>query len=699
MNATLFRKARRILAADTLSSDKERAFLTRAFALAWASAVTRRPVSAVTADLSDFLPPEPTVSSALKCQIYAQLSAASAGPEGTKNAFTPEILALQHEYTAPNTRAKGIFYTPWPAAQRLTAETLDGWLSSAAKTPQMKLTALTAFTACDPAAGAGGLLIPLWLTLAERRRAAGDTSPLAALLSDISNRLYAADLDASALFALRLRASLTFYARTGQKPPKTLFSNLLPGDALAGDKISVWREKFPRVFASGGFDAVLCNPPYIGQKNHKTVFENLRKNPHWRPRLVPKGDLLYLFFHLALDILRPRGVAGFLTTAYFAQAASAYGLRMRLKEETAFLRLIDFHSKSLFARARGQHNLISVFQKTTDKSALCRIGENNQTVSQTELYSGPAHFLTTAAQDEITAALLRKMEAAPLRLKDVASVSNGLMTGCDKISAAHLSRHRLPGIHKGNGVFVLSSAEKDALHLSPAELTKLKPFFKNSDISPYTPNTAANYWLVDFFYPNDRETDFSVYPHLTAHLARFKPVLLARKQNNNGIDKQLKKGVYWFASVRRKLDFDAEKLVVPHRARTNTFAFAPGPWYASSDVYFISAPKPGFSLWYLLALFNSAPYYSWLYYHGKRKGNLLELYAQPLSDLPVPHADTKTQTELETWAKEIYRKKTENPAADTSREENTVNRLVGKLFRLTQEELTLAERRRQTQKA
>ncbi|MDD6153586.1 MAG: hypothetical protein PUC11_06550 [Elusimicrobia bacterium] len=687
MNATLFRKARRILAAANCSAAE--AFLMRAFALAWASSVTRRPVSAVAADLSDFLPPEPTVSPKSARQVYALLSAAVAGQEGTKNAFTPEILALVHEHTAPNARSNGIFYTPWPAAQRLTEETLDGWLSCAAKTPQTRLASLTAFTACDPAAGAGGLLLPLWLTLAQRQRSAGDSAPMAALLTEISNRLYAADLDANALQTLRLRAALTFYARTGQKPPKTLFSNLLPGDALAGDKISVWREKFPRVFASGGFDAVLCNPPYVGQKNNKALFERLRRQTRWKPHISPKGDLLYLFFHLALEVLKPGGVGGFLTTAYFARAASAAGLRARLKEEAAFLRLVDFRSTRLFARAPGQHNLISVFQKT-DEKPLCRVGEENQPVAQEALYNGPTHFLNTAAQDETTASLLKKMAAAPLRLKDVAAVSNGLMTGCDKISAAHLSRHHLPGVRKGDGVFVLSQAEKDALNLSPAELTKLKPFFKNSDISPYAPHTAAQYWLVDFFYPNDRETDFSVYPHLTAHLARFKPVLLARKQNNNGIDQQLKKGVYWFGSVRRKMDFDADKLAAPQRARANTFAFAPGPWYASSDVYFISAPKPGFSLWYLLALFNSAPYYAWLFHNGKRKGNLLELYSQPLSELPVPQAQKNQQNALETLAKGIYRKKQENPAADISREEEAVNLLVGTLFGLTPRELARA---------
>ncbi len=684
MNVTLLRKTRRILAAGNLSAETERAFLTRLFALTWAARVTRRTFAQATEALHSFLPPEQPVPDPIRLQVENLLAAASAEMEGTPNAFTPEILALLSEHTTPHARAQGVFYTPWNAARQLAAETLDGW------TETHGCTALTAFTACDPAAGAGGLLIPLWLETAARLTKTTVQTEKSAVLQSCATRLYAGDLDAYALKILRLRAALTFYALTNEKPPETLFSNTLAADALEGNETSIWKVRFPNVFKTGGFDLLLCNPPYIGQKNHKTVFERLRRSPRWRPYVSPKGDLLYLFFHLALELLKPGGAGGFLTTAYFAQAASAASLRRRLKEQTAFLRLIDFRAQRLFSRAPGQHNLISVFQKTEDKSVRCRVG--NMWVEQADLYSHPDYFLNiTQPAEGVTVSLLSKMAAAPLRLKDAANISNGLMTGCDKISAAHLARHRLPGVKKGTGVFVLSAEEKELLQPGKAEQTKLKPFFKNSDISSYIARIKPAYWLIDFFYPNDRETDFAQYPRLTAHLARFKSVLLARKQNNNGIDKQLKNGVYWFGSVRRKMDFSAPKLAAPQRARANTFAYTPGPWYASSDVYFISAPKPGFSLWYLLALLNSAPYYAWLFYKGKRKGNLLELYAQPLENIPLPDAPAAAKQQLESLSQEIYRLKSATPGTDVSALQAQINLLTGELLGLSEAEIRQAQ--------
>lgn len=684
-NHTLLQQARRLLAAEELPRRQEYLFLMHFFALIWAHKMTGNPLAAVEQDLKPFLPENPpNLSEDTTQRLHALFDPVKAGAEGAENAFTPEILSLLHETSV---KKQGVFYTPWPLAAQLARETLNTWKRAHRfeKSHSRAFSqAFSRFTACDPAAGAGGLLLPLWLEMEKLTPENG--AHKAERLMEISQRLYAADTDASALQILRLRAALTVYA-LGQTPPADLFAHLLAGDALAGGKNSVWQEKFPSVFSGGGFEAVLCNPPYIGQKGHKELFTPLRKNPRWQPYLTPKSDLLYLFFHLALEILKPEGIGGFLTTAYFAQAASAAGLRARLKQETALLRLIDFDDEQLFPRAAGQHNLITVFQKTDDKTPLCLRGETLQPVAQQDLYSAPADFLNTREQNGEISAALRKMAAAPLRLKDVARVSNGLMTGCDKISAAHLSNHPLFGVQKGEGVFVLSQAQKDALGLSRAEEAKLKPFFKNSDISSYTANTTAKYWLIDFFYPNDRHTDMSRYPRLMAHLSRFKSVLLARKQNNNGIDNLLKKGIYWFASVRRKFDFDAPKLVAPQRSRTNTFAYAPEPWYASSDVYFISQPQKGITLWYLLALLNSAPYYAWLFYNGKRKGKLLELYAQPLLALPIVRADGETQAELERLAQEIYEAKKCSQTANTNEKQYRIDAITARLFGLSQAEL------------
>ncbi|MGN0024301.1 MAG: Eco57I restriction-modification methylase domain-containing protein [Candidatus Avelusimicrobium sp.] len=692
-NNTLLRQSRLMLAAERLTPQQEHLFLTHFFARVWAHKATGKSYEAADQALKPFLPATPPdISGDTTQRLYALFEPVKTGQEGEENAFTPEILSLLHETSV---KKQGVFYTPWPLAAQLVRETLNAWKRihefENAQNHAFSY-ALSRFTVCDPAAGAGGLLLPFWLEMEKLIPENGANK--ADRLTEISRRLYAADTDASALQTLRLRAALTIYS-LGKTPLADLFAHLLAGDALAGGKNSVWQDKFPSVFSGGGFDAIICNPPYIGQKGHKELFEPLRQNPRWQPYLTPKSDLLYLFFHLALEILKPQGIGGFLTTAYFAQASSAAKLRKRLKQETALLRLIDFNNKQLFSRAIGQHNLITIFQKTDRKTAICLRGRTQQTVFQHELYSSSSDFLNTREQDGEISAVLQKMAAAPFRLKDVARVSNGLMTGCDKISAAHLSNHPLSGIQKGEGVFILSQAQKDALGLSRAEEAKLKPFFKNSDISSYTANTAAKYWLIDFFYPNDRNTDMAEYPRLMAHLSRFKPVLLARKQNNNGIDKLLKKGIYWFASVRRKFDFDAPKLVAPQRSRTNTFAYAPDPWYASSDVYFISHPQKGFSLWYLLALFNSAPYYAWLFYNGKRKGKLLELYSQPLLSLPVIRADGATQAELESLAQEIYEAKKGRQTANTEEKQSRIDALTARLFGLSKAELA---RTKQAQK-
>ena len=138
--------------------------------------------------------------------------------------------------------------------------------------------------------------------------------------------------------------------------------------------------------------------------------------------------------------------------------------------------------------------------------------------------------------------------------------------------------------------------------------------------------------------------------------------------------------------MRRKITFEDKKLVLPHRARKNICAYAPGAWYASSDVYFITQPGEGISLWYLLALLNSKPYYAWLFYNGKRKGNLLELYAQPLGEVPIPDAPPLVRQELEQLAQQIHKRKLLYRDAKKGPEQTKIDNLVCPLFNFTLKE-------------
>ncbi|MBR2082148.1 MAG: N-6 DNA methylase [Elusimicrobiaceae bacterium] len=516
----------------------------------------------------------------------------------------------------PQRKNTGSFYTPEPLARLLAREVL-ACLSP--NTPLQNLCIL------DPAAGEGGLLLPFAQELAKQRQIQEPEHCYSDILQDILTRqLHAADISANALDMYQLKAMDLI-----QKPIE-LQKHLT-------DALSVQKGHFLlQTFAPQGYDVILANPPYIGQKGHASLFKKLRNNPLWKSYVTPQSDLLYYFFYLALHLLKPSGLAGFITPPYFTTAAGGKLLRQTLRQEASFLRLINFEEQYLFKDAHP-HTLLSVFQREI-QPVPCRVGLKNPTqLSQTQLFYGPDYFLQTTPPASDTN-LVDRMAQAPHTLGEIAKVSNGLMTGCDS-------------------AFILTDAQKRALPLTPSELTKLQPFFKNSDIAPYVPNTIPRLWLIDLFYPNDKDINIHEYPHLLAHLTQFKGKLLARKQNNNGIDKQLKQGKFWFASVRRKMDFEQDKIVLPHRSKTVTAALSQGPWYASSDVYFITAPKPPYTLWTLLGLLNSTPYLTWLQTHGKRKGELLELYSAPLQQLPIPKLTAQQQAQIEQLARKIYRQK------------------------------------------
>ena len=536
----------------------------------------------------------------------------------------------------------GAFYTPEPLARLLATEVLKGWLATHPGADLGNLSIL------DPAAGDGGLLIPFALALAELRCSTSSSNYQTVLADIFTRQCYAADISALAL------ASYT--AKVNKLLKRPISVPLYVGDSLAcaTQSTSVLRSLSPQ-----GFDIILANPPYIGQKGHASLFRSLRANPLWKQYATAKNDLLYYFFYLALHLLKPNGLAGFITTPYFSTAQGGTLLRQTLQQQTTFLRLINFEQAHLFKDARP-HTLLSVFQKGKFNTP-CRIGMAEHSIAQKNLFYGKDSFLQTRVSSPEQSNLLLAMQKSAHVLGEVAHISNGLMTGCDR-------------------AFILTDAQKKALTLTQTEQKKLKPFFKNSDIFAYVPNELAHLWLIDIFFPKDRQINLKQYPHLFAHLNQFKSKLLARKQNNNGIDKQLKLGNFWFASVRRKINFEAPKLVLPQRASSLQAAYTSLPWYASSDVYFISNPQPPYTIWTLLGLLNTLPYSIWFANKGKRKGKLLELYSAPLKEIPIPDLSAIQQRRIDQLAQTIYRLKSKDITADTSHLQQQLNCLVYSLF-------------------
>ena len=101
---------------------------------------------------------------------------------------------------------------------------------------------------------------------------------------------------------------------------------------------------------------------------------------------------------------------------------------------------------------------------------------------------------------------------------------------------------------------------------------------------------------------------------------------------------------------RRTEIFEGPKIVCPQRSGLNTFAYNEQSWYGSADVYYITAKNDNFDLKPILSLLNSKLYYCWFYNRGKRKGEALELFQIPLSELPIPKLPVSVRKELSALA-------------------------------------------------
>jgi tRNA1(Val) A37 N6-methylase TrmN6 len=463
-----------------------------------------------------------------------------------------------------------------------------------------------------------------------------------------------------------------------------------------------------------GFDVVIGNPPYIGEKGHKTLFEPV-KNSILKEFYVGKMDYFYFFFHLAINILQSHGILSFITTNYYITATGGKKLRQDLKTRTSLLYLVNFNEFRVFDSAQGQHNMITVLQKSFNKGQICncytvnKIGiasaqdlksifdgiyeeTNYSTVKQLDIYEGMENYIRMVMVDNNDTAfsIFEKIKNQNKCLGEICNVNTGIMGGCDYINNSNLKYLNHNDLLKNDirindGVFVLDKRnERDTNMLNSINNSNiLKPFFKNSDINKYSTSIETDKILI--FSSKNLEIDKNI---INRHLIKYKKILRKIREINN---ENLDDWCFLRRGAAHPSIFSSSKIVAPQRSKTNTFGYNEIDWYASADVYFITTKDTSFKLRYILMLLNSKLYYFWLYNKGKRKGETLELYQKPLSEIPIKQVSSQVQDELIVFVDKIIDTKMRNPKADISGLERQIDNLVYRLYNLTLEEVRVIE--------
>jgi adenine-specific DNA-methyltransferase len=313
-----------------------------------------------------------------------------------------------------------------------------------------------------------------------------------------------------------------------------------------------------------------------------------------------------------------------------------------------------------------------------------------QHLTQSNLYEGADAYIRIAGISEKSTdplqAILNKLQNSARPLGTLCNVNQGILTGVDRIKPSHLEEFSRSCFEKGAGVYVISRQERSRLD---ADENIFKPWFKNSDIRRYYTRTQPDQFVI---YAT-RDIDLPKTSSLYRYFHKFEKVIRARNEDRGEMQAALKQGKWWVIfAARRDVDFEGPKIVSPQRSYENTFAFNDSSWYASADVYYITQKDRSISLKYVLALLNSKLYFVWLYFKGKRKGEMLELYQRPLSEIPIKAISSAEQKPFIALVDRILAAKQRDAAADTSESERTVDQLVYALYGLTTEEIQIVEK-------
>lgn len=214
-------------------------------------------------------------------------------------------------------KSTGSYYTPEPLIDHILDVALEPILD---ETEPRSPDALLNLRLCDPACGSGHFLT------AASRRILRRLGPAAARRTPtvLARCLYG--LDKSPLAADLTRAVLWLEFSRPDHPAPVPPDHIASADALLDD----WPARFPDIFAKGGFDAVLGNPPFLNQLGAATATD--RADAARLKALYPGVSLAYtdpaaLFLVLASRITRPGGRIALVLPQSFLASRDARGVR------------------------------------------------------------------------------------------------------------------------------------------------------------------------------------------------------------------------------------------------------------------------------------------------------------------------------------------------------------------------------------
>jgi hypothetical protein len=432
----------------------------------------------------------------------------------------------------------------------------------------------------------------------------------------LSQNLYGVDVNAESVEITKL----SLWLKTAKKGKEldSLDHNICVGDSLIEDSNFAylkhgfsWNTAFPEVFAAGGFDVVLGNPPYVRMELIKAM------KPYLENRfevVSDRADLYCYFFERGLRLLKPNGRLGYISSSTFFKTGSGAPLRRYLLKNASIETVTDFGDLQIFEGVTTYPAILTMRRQTADIDHAILFWRPDAIPSGnfTGTFEEAAQpFQQSKLNDESWE--LENVTLRKLREKIVA----------DRKSLKEVYGSPLYGIKTGlNDAFVIDQAVHDRLiHQDPTSAELLKPFLEGKDLKRWRAE-PRNLWLI-YIPKNTIQIDH--YPAIRDHLLLFKDALEKRATKQAWFELQQ-------AQVGYYKQFQDPKIVYGEFSGSNIFSLETNGYFLNNKCYFIPNNHK-----FLTLLLNSNVFRFFITAQSVAvRGDFSQLHSQYVELYPIP---------------------------------------------------------------
>lgn len=381
----------------------------------------------------------------------------------------------------------------------------------------------------DPACGSGAFLnAALQFLMAEHKRLDEMEARLtgsAIVFPNVENsilehNLFGVDINEESVGI----AQLSLWLRTA-KPHRKLNSlnanikcgnSLISDPAVAGAKAFDWRAQFPEVFAKGGFDVVVGNPPYVrAELLPKADLDYYQA--HYKA-FNPDGDLFSYFYEKGLALLNDRGLFGFISNT-FDKTSAGRTLRAFIQGNARIEGCVDFTEVQIFEGATTYPVILFLSKRHEPNHTFAYTKIPRQMQGAVDIAAAPA---TQVEQDALkpdgwsfqgvaVAKVLKKMATFKTVREQYGKCYRGILTGL-------------------NGAFIIDEATRRRLVGEDAKSAELiRPVYEGKDLRKWlTPELPKYLICTHNGYAGTPPIDIGRYPAIKKYLDGFEPQLSRR---------------------------------------------------------------------------------------------------------------------------------------------------------------------------